>query len=366
MVNEASFTPDWVSPPGVTIATLLAKRGVTPQEFAHAVRLPSGGVDDLMHGRMELTHDLIRRLTTILGATEDFWLQRETQYRRGLEQLRQRCAQPESLEWLKEMPVKELVALGWVRPTADPIEAVAECLHFFGVSSVPNWSREYREPLQAAAYRTSKAFASEPGAVAAWLRRGEIQASRIRCRPWDRGRFRELLPSLRALTRVEDPGEFLPTLTTACADCGVAVVLVRAPKGCKASGACRFLSPSRPLLLLSGRHLSDDHLWFTFFHEAGHLVLHGKDYISVDELTEGGEAVAAEEREANEFAADVLVPPEHREEMLRLAANKIAVMRFARRIGVSRGVVVGQLQHYGVITRSQLNGLKQRYEWGAD
>lgn len=366
MVNDAPFAPDWVSPPGVTIASLLARRGFTHHEFAHRVHLPAEEVDDLIHGRLALTVELIRHITVLLGATEDFWRQRETRYRQGLEQLYQRCAQPECMAWLEEVPVKDLVSRGLIRHSANKVETVVACLRYFGVASIGSWDREYREPLRPVAFRTSKTFESKPGAVAAWLRQGEIMASRIRCRPWDKQRFFDLLPRLRRLTRVEDPREFLPELRDACAECGVAVAVVRAPEGCKASGACRFLSPSRPLLLLSGRHKSDYHLWFTFFHEAAHLILHSTDYISVDDSEDGGQAMVQEEREANAFAADILVPPEHREEMLKLPLNKIAVMRFARGIGVSRGVVVGQLQHYEVIKRNQLNGLKHFYEWGDD
>jgi Zn-dependent peptidase ImmA (M78 family)/plasmid maintenance system antidote protein VapI len=364
MVNDAPFAPDWVSPPGVTIATLLAERGLTHHEFAHRVHLAADEVDDLIRGRLTLTVELIRHIAAVLGATEDFWHQRETRYRQGLEQLHQRCSQPESLAWLEEVPVKELIRRGLIRPSTDKVETVIACLRYFGVSSVVSWNREYREPLRPVAFRTSKTFDSRPGAVAAWLRQGELVASRIRCRAWDKRRFFELLPRLRPLTRIEDPRTFLPQLAAACADAGVAVAVVRAPEGCKASGACRFLSPSRPLLLLSGRHRSDDHLWFTFFHEAAHLILHSTDYISIDDTENGGEATAKEEREANEFAANVLVPPEHREAMLRLTSNKKAVMRFARDIGISRGVVVGQLQHHGRIPHSHLNDLKHFYQWG--
>lgn len=366
MVNDAPFAPDWVSPPGVTIASLLIKRGFSHQEFAHRVHLPADEVDDLIHGRLALTIELIRHITAVLGATEDFWHQRETRYRQGLERLHQRCAQPECLAWLEEVPVEDLISRGLIRPSTDMVETVVACLRYFGVSSVGSWNREYRELLRPIAFRTSKTFESKPGAVAAWLRQGELMASRIRCRPWDKQRFSELLPQLRPLTRIKDPRTFLPQLTADCAECGVAVAVVKAPEGCKASGACRFLSPSRPLLLLSGRHKSDDHLWFTFFHEAAHLILHSTDYISVDDSENGGQATTKEELEANEFAANLLVPPEHREAMLRLKSDKRAVIRFAYDIGVSRGVVVGQLQHHDRIPRNHLNDLKQFYEWSDD
>jgi Zn-dependent peptidase ImmA (M78 family) len=82
---------------------------------------------------------------------------------------------------------------------------------------------------------------------------------------------------------------------------------------------------------------------------------------------EGDETLStSEEDEANAFAANILIPPEHEEELLSLRVNGIAVMRFARRIGISPGIVVGQLQHRGIIARNQLTKLKRRYAWRND
>jgi Zn-dependent peptidase ImmA (M78 family) len=185
----------------------------------------------------------------------------------------------------------------------------------------------------------------------------------LKCAAWSPDLFRQKLNAIRALTREPDPDVFVPELQRLWAACGVAVVPLRAPKTCKASGAALFLSPSRPLLMLSFRYLSDDHLWFTFFHEAGHLLLHGDRCVFVDGE---GAASGAEEEEANRFAAETLIPPEYEEELLRLTADKRAVVKFAKRVGVARGVVVGQLQHRDILKRNQLNDLKHRYEWGED
>jgi Zn-dependent peptidase ImmA (M78 family) len=140
-------------------------------------------------------------------------------------------------------------------------------------------------------------------------------------------------------------------------------VVLRAPKKCRASGASRFLSPGRPLLMLSFRYLSDDHLWFTFFHEAGHLLLHADRCL----FLEGDDRLTtAEEEEANAFAANTLIPPEHQPEMLRLRAEGIPVVRFAKKVGIAPGIVVGQLQHLKRIGNHQLNNLKRRYQWVED
>src|SRR5262249_51187056 len=159
-----------------------------------------------------------------------------------------------------------------------------------------------------AAFRTSATFDSQPGAIAAWLRQGEYEAGKIHCDRWDPDAFRQQLQVIRGLTREREPEVFLPELKRLCACCGVAVVApLRAPKGCRASGASWFRSPGRPLLMLSFRYLTDDHLWFTFFHEAAHLLLHGDRSL----FLEGEDReTSKEEEEANTFAANTLIPTE--------------------------------------------------------
>src|SRR4029077_16981261 len=131
-------------------------------------------------------------------------------------------------------------------------------------------------------FKTSPTFESDPGAVAAWLRQGEIEASEISCEKWDRDRFRHELSAIRKLTREKNPCVFLPELIQRCSACGVAVVVLRAPTKCRASGASRFLSTGTALMMLSFRYLSDDHFWFAFFHEAGHLLLHSDNSIFLE------------------------------------------------------------------------------------
>jgi Zn-dependent peptidase ImmA (M78 family) len=141
------------------------------------------------------------------------------------------------------------------------------------------------------------------------------------------------------------------------------VVILRAPTGCRASGATRFLSAEKALLLLSFRYLSDDHFWFTFFHEAAHLLLHDRQAV----FLEGQDGSRAkEEDQANNFAAEMLVPKEFRDQMFNLPVNGFDVIRFAKLVGVSPGIVVGQLQFYGHFTHRQLNNLKRRFGWKPD
>jgi Zn-dependent peptidase ImmA (M78 family) len=162
------------------------------------------------------------------------------------------------------------------------------------------------------------------------------------------------------LTKAKDPAYFIPRLRAICAEAGVAVAFVRAPSGCRASGATRFLTGAKAMIVLSFRYMSDDQFWFTFFHEAGHLLLHSDKSTFVD-----GESAdqTDKELEANTFSASMLIPQSRQDALMDLRSRPLEVIRFALSIGVSPGIVVGQMQHLGLISSRQLNRLKRRYTW---
>lgn len=352
-----SFLPRWASPPGETISELLIAKRLGLEEFVQLLDITQEKAQALIAGKAVITAHLAHLLEQYLGGSAAFWLNRESQYRRDLSRLH-RDASPES-EWPREFPIVDMRKFGWISSTSDNV--AHDLLRFFDVADVTAWREKYRDLIETIAFRTSPAFESELGAVAAWIRQGEHESESIQCERWTPAHFKETLTVIRQLTRQKYPASFLPELRARCAACGVAVVVLRAPAGCHASGATHFLSQDKAMLLLSFRYLSDDHFWFSFFHEAGHLLLHDRTALFVE-----GTDVAVdedEEREANEFAENVLIPAEFRTEMLRLPINGIAVVRFAREIGVSPGIVVGQLQHHGRLTHRQLNNLKRRFVW---
>lgn len=355
MASTHEFRPDWASAPGDTITNILGERQLSLNEFAKRIEQSPEYAKDLLQGRATITLAVARRLVHVLGASVEFWVSRDFQFREDVARF-----SAADKEWLNELPVGDMIKFGWLKPTPRPSEELAACLRFFDVPSVPAWRQTYASLRAMVAFRTSPSFDSRPAAVAAWLRQGEVEGEAIECSPWDPTRFHESLTSIRALTRERDPKRFIPKLRELCASGGVAVAIVQAPNGCRASGATRFLSPNKALLLLSFRFLSDDQFWFSFFHEAGHLLLHGNQGF----FLEGDDTPSTtQEQEANDFAEGALVPPEFREALLGLPLNGREVIRFAHRAGISPGIVVGQLQHHGRYTYRQLNNLKRRFKW---
>ena len=365
MPSNDNFNPDWVSAPGETIIDILNEQGLSVAEFSEQMEDSIANAVDLLEGRATITIALARRLSELLGASVEFWMARDFQYRNDVKRIHRNGG-----EWLRRLPLGDMIKFRWLTPIPRPSEEFAACLRFFDVSSVSEWYDNYRDVHNSAAFRTSSSFDSTPESVISWLRRGQIEAERIQCAPWDPERFHSSLTKLRSLTRQRHPDRFVPELRKACSESGVAVVIVRAPSGCRASGATRFVSQSKAILQFSFRYLTDDHFWFTFFHEAGHLLLHheAQRFLSGSGLQqrwilEGIEESHEMEKEANLFATHMLIPPNLEPELGALPIKHRDVIRFAMKIGVSPGIVVGQLQHNGRIPYDTLNRLKRRYIW---
>jgi HTH-type transcriptional regulator / antitoxin HigA len=250
-----------------------------------------------------------------------------------------------------------MVSLGWIRKTASREESLEEVLSFFGIGSSDQWEPVWKNYQPA--FRQNQKFTKIPEAVSAWLRRGEIESHEIQCAEFNRRAFQNNLSELRKLTLTTNPDEFVPILKNTCATCGAAVVLVPELKNTVVFGATRWLSPNKALIQLSLRYKTNDQLWFTFFHEAGHLLLHGKKQVFVDSQEQ---ANIKEEREADQFAANLLVPQKDYREFLRQKPYSFSKIRqFSKRIGIAPGIVVGRLQHDRHIPFNAGQGLKVRY-----
>ncbi len=354
MIKSKPFRPDWISAPGDSIEEILKDRKLELSDFAEQLDETIEQTTNLVKGHAEIDYEIAVKLEKLIGATAEFWMARERKYREELNN------HESDHQFIEGLPLKDMIKFGWIQESKDNDELLASCLNFFQVSSAKTWFETYRDVIETAAFRTSLTFNSHTGSVAAWLRQGQIIAENVECDKWNPEKLKEILPSIRRLTRETDPKIFLPELIKLCSECGVAVIILQAPSGCRASGATRFISNNKALLLLSFRYLSDDHFWFTFFHEVGHILLHNKNSLYVDEA---GASEMQEETEADNFAANLLIPNEFKQQLRTLSANKRDVIRFARQIGVSRGIVVGQLQHLGILKRNQLNDLKVRFTW---
>jgi HTH-type transcriptional regulator / antitoxin HigA len=354
------YNPTTVSPPGATLADMLEERAIPQAELAMRMDVTPKFVNELVAGKVSLTPNTALALERALDVPADFWLARDARYQEARARIESKNELEAAVGWLDELPLRDMLSFEWIREQSNKADYVGEGLRFFGVATVEAWREKYiRQTVEAAAYRASEKVPAQVGAVAAWLRAGELEAARITCKPFDRHVFLQSLEESRQFTLVTDPSTFIPKLTDLFASCGMAIVFVRAPRGCPVSGAVRWLSPVKALVQLSLRYKTNDHLWFTFFHECGHIALHGKKML----FLEDGKIANAEETEANKFAADRLIPAALWSGFNPESVTAATIRTFAKEVGIAPSIVLGRLQKEGRVPWNRLNGLKVRYLW---
>jgi plasmid maintenance system antidote protein VapI len=338
----------------------MLRRELTDRELARRLHADVAKVRGLLSGAVEIDNELAVRLAKSVGGSALFWMKRQSVYNAALARIADTVPSDDAIAWLKKFPQKEIADFGWIEKPLRRSNSIKSYLAYFGVSSPKEWEKRYAKFVTDVAFRTSPTFESKIGPLSAWLRQGEIQATATRTAKWNRSLLIDRLPELRRLSKQKSLSSFVRQLRSICASAGVAVVFIRAPSGCRASGATRFIEPSKAMIVQSFRHLSDDHFWFTFFHEIGHLVLHGHEATFVDSKRS---SECSLEAEANEFAANVLIPLQRHDELVSLRPRMESIVRFAVSIGIAPGIVVGQMQHLRVIGPHQLNFLKRQYDW---
>lgn len=335
--RKHEYAPDYAVAPGETLSEVIENLDMTQKDLATRTGLTEQTIVRILKGEQPITFETANRLELVTGVPARMWNNLEMQYREQLSKIEKQKELERGVDWLKGIPTGELIARGVIPEVKDKVILLQETLKFYGVSSVEAWQDVWNAPKVAA--RRTNCFETEPGAASAWIRLGEIQAHQIDCAPFNKKKFEKAVRAIRKLT-TQDPGIFVDEMRRLCAEAGVALALVREIKKVPWNGATKWLSPQKAMILLSLRGKGEDIFWFSFFHEADH-VLHGRKqrlYIAENNSAD------PEEQKADRFAAETLIPAAYN---ARIAAitTKEEVRSIAKDLGVCTGIVAGRFRH---------------------
>jgi HTH-type transcriptional regulator/antitoxin HigA len=349
------YQPDFAVPPGETLLEVLEDRGMTQAELAQRTNRPAKTVNEIIKGKAALTAETALQLEEVLGIPAAFWLTRETRFREVLARIERQSGLADEVGFVKQFPYSELAKIGFVDPTRDPERRVAELRSFFGVTSLSRL-----EHIYGGAFRVSTAWEPSPGALMAWLRLGEVMAQGIEVPEYNKTRLLDCIPGLRALTLI-DPTDASPRLRKELAACGVRLVYVPHLPKTYAHGVTRWQT-GNPLVQLSVRGRYEDILWFSLLHEIGHVLLGHTRRVPLIAWDRKPDSDKSElEDEADQFASNAFIPPEEYKRFAQRGPFPAAlVRRFASRVGVCPGIVIGRLQHDRLLPHTHLNGLRRR------
>lgn len=358
MAKKYTFEPDYAHaiPPGDTLKETLDAKGLSQSDLSTRTGLAEKTISQIVRGVAPITLDTAEKLELALGIPARFWNARELTYREGLARAEAVERLSADIAWLKEIPVKELMKRRYITPSDSKPELVRQVLRFFGVSNVEAWRATWATPY--VLFRGKKVQERHPGKVAAWLRMCELRAENVDCQPYGKQKFSDALREIRRYVD-KDADEWYPAMIRLCADAGVAVVFVKQIPGGSISGATKWLSKDKALIMLSLKHKTDDHVWFTFFHEAFHVLKHGRKLVFIDDDQTADDEL---EEEANRLARNILIPYERARELHALR-GRIDIKAFARSVGVSSGIVVGRLQKDKLLSHKLHYNLKVKLKW---
>lgn len=358
--QKYKFDPDYAVRPGSVLEEHLEARCLSQAEFARRCGRSPKLISEIISGKAPIEPKTAIQFENVLGLKAYAWLELETKYRLHEARRTVTDALERDVCWSKEFPIKELVKRGYLAKNKTGADTVVELLSFFGVATRHAWEERYS--VQDIKFRKSKAR-TDGYAIKTWLRIGELGAESLNCGEYDERQFKSAITRIRNLT-AEPFDSALKDTVRLCCDAGVALIITPPFKNTGIHGVARWISGKKPTIQLSARHLCADQLWFSFFHEAAHLILHAKNRLFVDG---SGTEKTTEEREANKFASDLLI---NRQDWTNFISSdpisRTSVKAFSRQQKIAPGIVVGRLQHEKIIPHSHLNDLKVRLEWTSD
>lgn len=373
MTNTAScseFIPDYLVHPGQLLEEELEVKNLKQSDLAKRTGLTSKTINTIIKGTASISPDTAIALEAVLGRPAVYWLTLEAAYQVRKASEEQNKILNDEVDLLDNIDVTDLIKQKWIKKYEDRVQQLRELLSYFGVATVRQlpevWSK-----LEVN-YRSSQAYRRNHFNIMAWLRRGEILAQDITCKPYSSKKFKEALLECRKLTNnsFQDVSD---KITSVCSNAGVAVVFVPEISKISTSGAAQWLSKDKALIQLSLRGKKDDRFWFSFYHEAGHILLHGRKEQFIDN---GGNSKVLShayltpelkliEAEADDFAVSFLIPKKKFSEFIaRNDFSSSRVKEFSEELGIAPGIVVGQLQNNGFVSwGSKLNKFKKSYDF---
>ena len=339
--------------PGEHLKDYLEAQELSQSDFAARAGVTEKHVSQILSGKAGISAEMALAIERILGGGAGMWVNLDSRYRLWKVRETHRAREAGQTEWAGEFPLSELRRRGYLQDRRLSPETVAQLLSFFGVASVEEWEAVYRPA--GVQFRQSPSFAVSWKAQACYLRICELRAEVWDLAPFNRSQVEEVVHHVRRNMDAE-PVELLKHGREELARAGVALVIEPELPKSRLSGAAFWPRRSKAILALTMRFKTADHLLFSFFHEAGHLVRHRQRKTVLETPDTHGDL----EREADAFAREVLIPEDAYQKLIEVArpsTERITAAAQEHKLPVDS--LIGMLQHDGIIPHGELNAFKR-------
>ncbi len=274
------YHPESFTHPGITLRQKLEEMGIGPKEFALRTGKPEKTISAILNCDSSITPDMAVLFENVLQIPARFWNNYQQKYNEAIAKQKSRQVVLDATDWARIFPYAAMAKLNWVSKTRKIEEKAENLLRFFGFSSHNVWESFYYEEKLKVTFRISLKHTKEAPAISAWLRKGDLLSQNIDAPEYNSEAFKNALVKIKNIMAYH-PQDFFNQLSNLCLKAGVKVVYTPCLPKAPVNGCTRWINDT-PLIQLSGRYKRNDVFWFTFFHEAGHILLHGKKDIFLE------------------------------------------------------------------------------------
>jgi plasmid maintenance system antidote protein VapI len=343
MVTKNQYFPQSIPHPCETLLEKLKEASMGPKEFSVRTGKPEKTITAILNGESSITPEMAILFENVLKIPARFWLENQREYDEFIARSKHIAVIEEALDWARDFPYAQMANFGWVTLTRKAEEKAEELLSFFGLSNKQAWDNYYLGQKLKLNFRISLKHTKQPYAISAWLRQGEILASKIEVPEFSKSKFKDNLKIIKGIMATQ-PTDFFPKLQELCAEAGVKIIYIPCLPKAPISGSSRWINNS-PIIQLSARYGQNDRFWFTFFHEAGHILLHGTKYISLENI-DFTEAELDKEKEADEYSEQWTFSLEQEKEVLEKPhLSEEDIVSFAKKFNTHPAMIIGRFHH---------------------
>lgn len=341
--------------PGMVLKEELDAKGLSSKELASTLSMPAPVLSAIINGKRNITPDIAILLETALDKDASFWLAlqaaRDIEIAKTKEEFLRKRQEIEAWEAIQNYCnvriLEKYLPGGLGKNTREKIDSVYS---FFSVENVHELRSKFLEDVNPSFFRQSSK-ASDPVNLFTWKHIAYATSNQAQ-KPsvtFTGKNQEELIAVIKEI--IYNNHDTLVRLREALAKFGIIFTVLPNQKGTHIDGFS-FWRGEWPTITLTLRGQKLDILAFTLLHEICHVYEHlnrdkkEKSYISID-----GEKTSLEEREADAFARNSLIPS-HDWQLFKAASVGISpyvmgarIKAFSEEHKIHPSIVLGRYQH---------------------
>ncbi|KAB7885198.1 HigA family addiction module antitoxin [Poseidonibacter ostreae] len=356
------YQSDLAIHPGEYLEEVLEDLSMSQSDLSHRIDRPAQMVNEIINGKKSITPTTALQLEDVLGVPAHIWTGLENEYQMVLAKELERELEREETKLLVKFPYLDLSKMGLVKETRKAIEKVEELKRFFKVSKLSHLCNvKAYEP----AFRISNHKSISHEAIAAWIRTGVLLSEKIETKVFNKTKLNDSLVEIKNFMNLDNINDAISKIKNTLADCGVAFVMQPHFAKTKVYGATLWANKEKAVLIMTIRGGFSDLFWFNLFHEIGHILLHNKREIFLEDGY-SDDSLEKQENEANNFAKNTLIDKDSYKEFIKNnSITTSSVQKFAKTNNIKVSIIVGRLMHEEIITYKdyKYTSLRDRYSW---